>query len=118
MIRHALFLSVTLFGWISDALWLETMSKPLYEKQVLELNFYREIFKISEYLKWDSVSFADICKVAQKYGLNAMDAIHITTAMAAGVEEFVTTEKSSKPLFRVEGIKFLSLADPTSPDAY
>jgi hypothetical protein len=39
-----------------------------------------------------------------------MDALHITVALAIGAEEFITTEKSTKPMFRVMEIQMISIA--------
>jgi predicted nucleic acid-binding protein len=38
------------------------------------------------------------------FGLSALDTLHITVAKTSGVEEFITTEKPTQPLFRVPGI--------------
>src|SRR5437764_348788 len=37
-------------------------------------------------------------------GLAAMDAMHIAAAKASKASEFITSEKSTKPIFRVTGI--------------
>jgi predicted nucleic acid-binding protein len=41
---------------------------------------------------------------AETFGLSAMDALHIAAAKRAECDELVTTEKTTKPLFRVTGI--------------
>ncbi len=49
--------------------------------------------------------------IACKYGLAAMDALHIAAAISVGAEEFITTEKPTKPMYRVTGLKVVSLFD-------
>jgi hypothetical protein len=38
-----------------------------------------------------------------------MDALHIAAALSVNASEFVTTEKLTKPMFRVSGIKIVSI---------
>jgi hypothetical protein len=39
-----------------------------------------------------------------------MDEWHIAAAIAIGAEEFITTEKNTKPMFRAMGIQIISIA--------
>jgi hypothetical protein len=48
-------------------------------------------------------------QIAGKYGLSAADALNVAAALRNGVEEFFTVELPSKPMFRVPGIRFISL---------
>ena len=50
-------------------------------------------------------------KIACRYGLAAMDTLHIAAAISVGAEEFITTEKSTKLMYRVTDIKVVSLFD-------
>ena len=43
------------------------------------------------------------------FGLSALDALHIATALFAEVDEFVTTEKPGKPMYRVKDFKVKSV---------
>lgn len=47
--------------------------------------------------------------LASKYGLNALDALQIASGISVNAEEFITTEKPTKPLHRVTDIKVISL---------
>jgi predicted nucleic acid-binding protein len=96
---------------VSDAVWLEVMPKPLYHKQDYETNFYREIFNAAEYLKWDILSLQYAATLAMKFGIAAMDAIHIAFALDAKASELITAEKPDKPMFRAkrEGSKVTSI---------
>jgi predicted nucleic acid-binding protein len=48
--------------------------------------------------------------IAAQYGIAAMDALHIASAIAIGAEEFITTEKNTKPMFRVTEIQMISIS--------
>ena len=48
-----------------------------------------------------------IDEAARVYSIRAMDAAHITAAKVAHCDEFITTEKPTKPLFKVRGIRVL-----------
>jgi hypothetical protein len=45
------------------------------------------------------------------HGIAAMDAIHVAHAATAGVDEFISAEKSTKPMFRVQAIAVRSIRD-------
>jgi predicted nucleic acid-binding protein len=89
---------------LSDAVWLETVPKAIYEKREKEVNFYNEIFKSASCSGWNIEILQSARKLATQYGLAAMDAIHMAHALASNADEFVTGEKEGKPLFRVEEI--------------
>ncbi|MGB9701053.1 MAG: PIN domain-containing protein [Thermodesulfobacteriota bacterium] len=94
----------------SPFLKLEILPKPIYEKRKAEVEFY-EIF-FNAVIHWaDSVQ--DITKIAYaeacRFGLSAMDALHVAAAIAAGAQELVTTEKPEKPIHRVDSINILSI---------
>lgn len=46
---------------------------------------------------------------ASRFGLHAMDGLHIVAAKALQANEFITTERLAKPLYRVTGLKIISL---------
>lgn len=45
------------------------------------------------------------------HGIAAMDAIHVAHAIAAGVDEFVSAEKPSRPMFRVQCLAMRSIRE-------
>jgi predicted nucleic acid-binding protein len=94
---------------VSDAVWLEVMPKPLYEKRRQEVEFYETVFAAAERLSWNISSLDHAVGLAQKYGVAAMDAIHIAHAIDAKADEFVTSEKPSKPIFRVRELSMRSI---------
>ena len=87
---------------VSDALWLEVMPKPIFNKPPDEIKFYQMVFNNAEYIKWNIFSLNHATELAKKYGIAAMDAIHVAFALVSKANELVTAEKSNKPLFRVK----------------
>ena len=96
---------------VSDAVWLETMPKPIYEKQREEIEFHEAVFSGAERLEWNLSTLVHAADVAQQYGIAAMDAIHVAHALDAQSDELATAEKSTRPMFRVQGIRILSIQE-------
>ena len=95
---------------VSDPLWLETLPKPLYHHRQEEVDFYNQIFSIAV----ERVAWSDrLTKLAQdlaiKYGLAAMDAIHVSTAICAQADELITGEKPTKLILKVVEIQVISI---------
>jgi predicted nucleic acid-binding protein len=99
---------------VSDALWLEVMPKPLYFRRSNESDFYLDIFNQAERIPWQIAALEQARGLAERYGIAAMDAIHVAIAIAAGVDELVSAEKPEKPMFRVTEIPVRSLRRPPS----
>lgn len=105
---------------VSDALKLELFPKPTFNKpkstsnkqEVTELDFYKRIFDESEFIKISENTISNAFELACKYNLGAMDAIHITLAQFAGVDEFITSEKPTKPMCKITNPKVISLHLP------
>ncbi|MHB1201804.1 MAG: type II toxin-antitoxin system VapC family toxin [Acidithiobacillus sp.] len=94
----------------SDAVRLETLPKPRYEGNQTEIDFYETIFNYAEVLPWTTNVLSLAQQLAEKYGIAAMDAIHVSFAVSAKVDELVTKEKSTKPMFRVQEIPIRSIS--------
>jgi predicted nucleic acid-binding protein len=94
---------------VSDALWLEVMPKPLHHQQHEECGFYEAVFAAAERSPWQIDVLYQAHDLAQRYGMAAMDAIHVATAIAAEIDEFVSGEKQSKPMFQVRELTTVSL---------
>jgi predicted nucleic acid-binding protein len=93
----------------SDAVWLEVQPKPRYEKRQQEIDFYDTVLDQAEHLKWSIGTLYRAHDLAEKHGIAAMDAIHVATALDAGVDELVTAEKPTKPMFRVTELPISSI---------
>jgi len=48
---------------------------------------------------------------AAEFGLGAMDALHIAAAVVIGANEFITSEKPSKSIYRTQSIPVIPLFD-------
>lgn len=47
---------------------------------------------------------------SEQHGLAAMDALHVAAALLLGADEFVTTEKPGKPIYRVTGFQVVHIS--------
>jgi predicted nucleic acid-binding protein len=91
---------------------LETLPKAIYQRQQIEQDFYQAFFSIVSHWAIDlPIIIPNAQTIASRYGIAGMDAIHIAAAIAIGVEEFITTEKPTKPMFRVTELKITSIAN-------
>jgi len=97
---------------ISEAVRLEALPKARFNKQVEESAFYEAVFEKAENLGWDSTALHNALDLAIANGIAAMDAIHVSHAIEAHVDEFVSAEGPTKPMFRVNTIPMRSLRAP------
>ncbi len=93
----------------SDALRLEVLPKPVFFKRGVEVDFLNAVFEMAEHQPWSLHTLSMALDFANRYGLGAMDAIHIATAVAAQVDEFVTGEQPTKPMFQVKELNVKSV---------
>ncbi|HEX3798798.1 MAG TPA: PIN domain-containing protein [Verrucomicrobiae bacterium] len=94
----------------SQMVRLELLPKARFEKRLREIAFYEAHFsdcKACEPLSEGLGREAE--KLAAHYGLAGPDALQIAAAIWQGVEEFYTSERPGKPMFRVKEIKVVSL---------
>lgn len=96
---------------VSDAVRLEAMPKARYHKQQEEVDFYEAVFSQAESIPWDDTALQQAFIIAESHGVAATDAIHVAHAATAGVMEFISAEKPSKPMFRVQSIAMRSIRD-------
>jgi len=95
---------------VSDYLRLEVLPKPTFQKRREEIDFMQEIFdSAGESLPTSSDLTGCALAMASKYDMTPIDALHIGAATVAGVDEFVTMEKPTKPICRVKEIKVVSI---------
>ena len=91
---------------------LEVEPKARFGKRAEEIGFYTSYFGGVERWALPSSRLANQAyDLAVRHGLAAMDALHAASALALHAADFVTTEKRTKPLFRLEGVRLISLAD-------
>ncbi|MCC5811289.1 MAG: PIN domain-containing protein [Ectothiorhodospiraceae bacterium] len=96
---------------VSEYVDLEVLPKPVFHRMTEETEFMRAILDASERVESTSAIREEAFNLACAYGLGALDALHVSAAVAAGVEEVVTSEKSTKPICRVEEVSVRSLYD-------
>jgi predicted nucleic acid-binding protein len=96
---------------VSEAVRLEVMPKPRHEKRAEELAFYEAIFQEAENVPWHLQALANAQTLAERYGLSAMDAVHIALALHAGVDVLATRESPTKPMFRVKELPLMSVGE-------
>lgn len=97
---------------LSEFIKLEVLPKAIYYRQTDEAKFYQAFFSTVTYWANDiDQIIQDGYNIACKYGLAAMDALHLAAAISVGAEEFITTEKLTKPMYRVIDINVVSLFD-------
>lgn len=98
---------------VSDALWLETVPKARFHARDLEAAFYEGVFALAHRrIPWSPAVVDRACALAPRYGLAAMDAVHVAAALAGGATELVTGERWDKPMFRVKELTVLSIRSP------
>ncbi len=98
----------------SDLVRLEVLPKAMYNKRDVEAEFYRLFFDgVEEVVAITPTLVSQALHEASQYGLSAIDALHIAAAKSAAVEEFVTVERTTKPLFRVSGLTVTTLLPTT-----
>lgn len=90
----------------SDFLRLEVIPKAAYNQQVAEEAFYQRYF--DAVVHWCDVS-APLITLAQqsaaRYGLSAIDAIHVATAQTMAADELVTAEPRHRRCSAFEGFE-------------
>lgn len=96
---------------VSDLVRLEALPKARYHKQQQEVEFYEAVFSQAENIAWDESALQQAHTIAESHGVAAMDAIHVAHAMVAGVDEFVSAEKPTKPMFRVHSLVMRSIRE-------
>lgn len=94
----------------SDNVKLELLPKATFEKRLVEVEFYQTHFDSAVANEPFSPQLGRTAlRLATKHGLSAGDALNIAAAIRQGAEEFITSELPGKPIFRVAGIRVISL---------
>jgi predicted nucleic acid-binding protein len=94
----------------SQLVRLELLPKPRFERRPMEVRFYESHF--AETVASEPLSDElgrDAEALAARYGLSGADALQVAAAIRQGAEEFYTSERPGKPLFRVKEIRLISL---------
>ena len=94
----------------TNLLRLEIIPQAAFHKRRDEIEFYEACFNwVSQWVDIDAAIIAEAERYGSRYGLHAIDALHIAAALKAGAHEFITTERVTKPLFRVSELRVVRL---------
>jgi hypothetical protein len=94
----------------SDFVRLELVPKPVFYGRNLEREFYETFFEAARrFIRTSRTLIEEAISEAKIAGLSAVDALHVAAARRANCKEFITTERPSKPLFRVVGLAVISI---------
>lgn len=89
---------------------LEVLPKAVFNRQTDEVEFYEVFFSAVTHWASDVEQVVqEAYQIACKYGIAAVDALHVAAALTTGVDELVTTEKLTKPIYRVIEIQVISI---------
>jgi predicted nucleic acid-binding protein len=89
---------------------LEVEPKPLFFQRWAEAAVYAAFFdRVVAWAESVDAICADALRLATRYGLNGMDALHVAAALALGADELVTTERPTSPLLRVAAPRVVSI---------
>ena len=94
----------------SDYVKVEVLPKAIFHNESDELQSYEDFFKscqISVPSSDDLLAFA--IEHGSQTGISGMDAIHVACAVVAQAQEFITSEKPTKPIHRANGIRIISI---------
>lgn len=98
----------------SDFVRLELLPKPICYGNDAERRFYEAFFaSVEQVVPVSPTLVEEAQREAEAVGLAALDALHIAAAKPAMCDEFVTAEKTTKPLFRVAGITVTTIRPPS-----
>ncbi len=101
----------------SDYVRLEILPKPVFNDYEEEADFYRAFFEeVSVWVESSAELSEHALETACHHGLSAVDALHVAAAERENAEELVTSEGSTKPLFRVASMKITSIRDGNGED--
>jgi len=85
---------------------LELLPKAAYFRNSAELRFYSDYFDRVAAWADDADAVVRLAEQeAARYGLNALDALHVAAAILRGADELVTIEGPRKPIHRAAGVR-------------
>ena len=91
---------------------LEVLPQARFHKRGPEVAFYERFFAAVSTWATDLSAISEAALVeASTYGVEAMDALHVVAAAAAGAQELVTLEKPTRTIHRARAVKVVSLYD-------
>lgn len=94
----------------SEFVRLEVLPKPTFQRRLIEVAFYNAFFAtVAQSAPITKALVRLAMQRAERFGLSAVDALHIAAAETAGAAELITTERPTSPLSRVTSIRVVSI---------
>lgn len=91
---------------------LEVLPKAIYYQQQEEITFYEGFFSSCSFWANDLDSIVQLAQnIASRYGIGALDALRIASAISVSTDELITTEKITKPIHRAREVQVISIND-------
>ena len=87
----------------------EVSPKALFNKQAVEYRFYQSYFRRALFCDDLKAILESAGKESAKSGVGPMDSLHIAAAHLLGADEFVTTERPGKSIYRTSLVKVVYL---------
>jgi predicted nucleic acid-binding protein len=87
----------------------EVSPKALYNRQQDEYRFYQKYFRRAVFCDDLKSILSHAGKEAARSGIGPMDSLHIAAAYLLDADEFVTTEKPVKSIYRTSLVKVIYL---------
>ena len=97
---------------VSDYLRLEVLPKPTFNYRREEVEFMEAFLGVAPNFVTSASITGLAIEIASTYDVQPMDSLHASIAIHAHVDEFVTLEKDTKPLFRIKDLTVRSLRNP------
>jgi predicted nucleic acid-binding protein len=87
----------------------EVSPKALYNRPQDEDRFYQKYFRRAAFCGDLKSILSHAGKESAKSGISAMDSLHIAAAYLLGADEFVTSEKPGKSIYRTSLVRVIYL---------
>lgn len=95
----------------SVAVRLETVPMAAFNRRAEQLTQLERFFAASDYLPVIDARLLNSAEaLAIRYGLHAMDALHVASAIRLRATELLTTEKQTRRIHAVRELKIVSLS--------
>jgi hypothetical protein len=87
----------------------EVSPKALYNRQLDEYRFYQKYFRRAAFCDNLKSILSYAGKESAKSGVGAMDSLHIAAAYLLDADEFITSEKPGRSIYRTSLVKVIYL---------
>jgi len=97
----------------SDYIRLELIPKATFHQNLSELEFYETFFRANiRCIPTSESLIKNAMDEGCTTGISGIDALHVACAVFAGAEEFITTEKVTKPIHSTRLIRVTCIRPP------